>query len=122
MDTKATATLHNGTKISGRLTTAHSASSYGQPVFVDNDGQAYNWSDIANIQTTEGQSRGGSAGTDLQNKARAANSVKGGWKKGVKRGPRKPKGDDAHYRKSSWFARSAAGVCAVRHERLKGTR
>jgi hypothetical protein len=93
MDTKATATLHNGQKVSGRLTTDHSASSYGQPVFVDDDGQAYNWSDIAEIKTTEGQSKGGKAGTDAQNKARAKNAKKGGWKKGV---PRKPKGNDAH--------------------------
>jgi hypothetical protein len=93
MDTKATATLHNGQKVSGRLTTAHSASSYGQPVFVDDDGQAYNWSDIADVKTTEGQSKGGKAGTKAQNEARAKNSVKGGWKKGV---PRKPKGNDAH--------------------------
>ena len=51
MDTKATATLINGSKVSGRLTTANAASSYGQPVFVDDDGQAYNWSDITDIST-----------------------------------------------------------------------
>lgn len=90
MDTKATATLHNGTKISGRLTTAHSASSYGQPVFVDDDEQAYNWADIADVKTTEGQSKGGKAGTPAQNKARAANAKKGGYPKGK---PRKPKGN-----------------------------
>lgn len=93
MDTKATATLHNGQKVSGQLTTAHSASSYGQPVFVDDDGQAYNWFDIADVKTTEGQSKGGKAGTVLQNRARAKNARKGGWKKGV---PRKPKGNDPH--------------------------
>ena len=93
MDTKANATLQNGSKISGRLTTAHPASSYGQDVFVDDDGNAYNWSDIVYVKTTEAQSKGGKAGTDLQNKARAKNSVKGGWKKGVSR---KPKGNDAH--------------------------
>jgi hypothetical protein len=89
MDTKAMATLHNGQKVSGRLTTAHAASSYGQPVFVDGDGRAYNWADIVEIKTTDGQSKGGRAGTDAQNKARAANAKKGGWKKGV---PRKLKG------------------------------
>lgn len=88
MDTKATATLHDGSKVSGRLTTDHSASSYGQPVFVDDDGQAYNWADIADMQTTSAQSKGGSAGTDAQNKARAENAKKGGWPKGK---PRKPK-------------------------------
>jgi len=93
MDTKATATLRNGSKVSGRLTTAHAASSYGQPVFVDNDGQAYNWSDIVDVKTTEAQSKGGSAGTDLQNKARAANAKYAGRKPGSKN---KPKGNDAH--------------------------
>jgi hypothetical protein len=90
MDTKATATLHNGQKVSGRLTTDHSTSSYGQPVFVDDDGQAYNWSDIAEIKTTEGQSKGGKAGTDAQNAARAKNAKLGGYPKGK---PRKPKGN-----------------------------
>lgn len=93
MDTKATATLRDGSKVSGRLTTAHAASSYGQPVFVDNDGQAYNWHDITDVKTTDAQSKGGSAGTDLQNKARAKNAKKGGYPKGK---PRKPKGNDAH--------------------------
>ena len=88
MDTKAIATLRNGSKVSGRLTTAHAASSYGQPVFVDDDGQAYNWSDIVDVKTTEGQSKGGKAGTPAQNEARAANAKKGGYPKGK---PRKPK-------------------------------
>lgn len=88
MDPKAIATLLNGSKVSGRLTTAHPASSYGQPVFVDDDGRAYNWSDILDVKTTEAQSKGGSAGTDLQNKARAANAKKGGYPKGK---PRKSK-------------------------------
>lgn len=60
MDTKATATLTNGQKVKGRLTTAHAASSYNQPVFVDEDNQAYNWAEIADIVTTAGQSKGGS--------------------------------------------------------------
>jgi len=88
MDTKATATLHNGQKVSGRLTTAHSASSYGRPVFVDDDGQAYDWLQIVDVKTTEGQSKGGKAGTKAQNEARAANAKKGGYPKGK---PRKPK-------------------------------
>ena len=88
MDTKAIATLRNGAKVSGRLTTAHPASSYGQPVFVDDAGQAYNWSDTVDVKTTEGQSKGGKAGTPAQNEARAANAKKGGYPKGK---PRKPK-------------------------------
>ena len=85
MDTKAIATLRDGSKVSGRITTAHSASSYGQPVFVDSHNQAINWLGIDDIKTTEAQSKGGHANTDLQNKARAVNAKKGGWKKGVSR-------------------------------------
>jgi hypothetical protein len=48
---EATATLHDGTKVRGRLTTDHAASSYGQPVFVDDAGQAYDWFTIADIST-----------------------------------------------------------------------
>ncbi|GIK44020.1 MAG: hypothetical protein BroJett011_78530 [Chloroflexota bacterium] len=88
MDTKAIVTLQNGSKVSGRLTTAHPASSYGQAVFVDDDGNAYNWIDIVDVKTTEGQSKGGKAGTQAQNAARAANAKKGGYPKGK---PRKPK-------------------------------
>ncbi len=89
MDTKATATLHNGNKIYGRLTTAHAASSYGQPVFVDNDGQAYNWTDITDINTAASLgSRGGSANTEAQNAARAANAKHAGRPKGSKNKPK----------------------------------
>lgn len=95
MDTKAIATLQDGSKVSGRLTTAHPASSYGKPVFVDDDGQAYDWCQIVDVKTTEAQSKGGRAGTDLQNKARAANAKKGGWKKGVPR-KKKPESGDAN--------------------------
>lgn len=92
MDTKAIATLQNGQKVRGRLTTAHPASSYGKPVFVDDDGQAIDWINIVDVKNTDAQSKGGSAGTKAQNDARAANSVKGGWKKGV---PRKKKPKDS---------------------------
>jgi len=51
MDTKATATLINGWKIKGWLTTDHAASSYGQPVFVDNDRQAVDWASIVDVST-----------------------------------------------------------------------
>ena len=51
MDTKATATLTDGSKIKGRLTTDHAASSYGQPVFVDSDGQAIDWISIVSVST-----------------------------------------------------------------------
>lgn len=87
MDTKATATLLDGSKISGRLTTEHAASSYNQPVFVDEQNQAYNWADIVDIQTTSAQSKGGAAGSAAQNAARAENAKKGGWPKGKARKP-----------------------------------
>jgi hypothetical protein len=89
MDTKATATLHDGTKVQGRLTTAHAASSYGQPVFVDDDGQVYDWFQIANVKTTDASSRGGKAGTLAQNAARAANAKHAGRPKGAKNKPKK---------------------------------
>lgn len=85
MNTKATATLLNGSKINGRLTTEHATSSYNQAVFVDDDNQAYNWADILDIQTTSAQSKGGSAGSAAQNAARAKNAKKGGWPKGKAR-------------------------------------
>jgi hypothetical protein len=38
------ATMVTGEKVHGKLTTEHAASSYGQLVFVDEDGNAYdNW-------------------------------------------------------------------------------
>ena len=80
MDTKAIATMQDGSKVSGRLTTDHAASSYNQPVFVDDNNQAYNWSAIADIQTTSAQSKGGS-----RPKATSAeNGRKGGRPKGSK--------------------------------------
>ena len=51
MDTKATATLLDGSKVKGRLTTDHAASSYGRPVFVDDAGQAIDWLSIQSIST-----------------------------------------------------------------------
>jgi hypothetical protein len=79
MDTKATATLIDGAKVSGRLTTAHAASSYGQPVFVDDDGQAYNWFDIAEISTAAELGRkGGSMTSKRKATSSRANGRKGG--------------------------------------------
>lgn len=79
MDTKATATLRDGSKVSGRLTTEHAASSYGQPAFVDDDGQAYNWADIVDVSTAAELGRkGGSATSKRKAKSSAANGRKGG--------------------------------------------
>lgn len=50
-DTKATATMIDGSKVKGRLTTDHAASSYGKPVFVDDAGQAIDWLSIQSIST-----------------------------------------------------------------------
>lgn len=79
MDTKATATLHNGNKVHGRLTTAHAASSYGQPVFVDDEGNAYNWAEIAEINTAADIGRkGGQQTSEAKKKSSAANGKLGG--------------------------------------------
>jgi hypothetical protein len=88
MDTKATATLRDGSKVSGRLTTAHSASSYGQPVFVDDAGQAYNWSDIVDVNTAAELGRkGGSSTSKAKQKSSANNGRLGGRPKGSKNKP-----------------------------------
>lgn len=77
MDTKAIATLVIGEKkVKGRLTTNHAASSYGQPVFVDDNGQAYNWIDIASIQTTDARSKGGQATSEAKQQAARENGRK----------------------------------------------
>ncbi len=78
MNTKATATLVTGEKLKGKLTTDHVASSYGQPVFVADDGTACNWADIADITTTEAQSRGGSRSTSATRRAARESGKKGG--------------------------------------------
>lgn len=78
MDTKALATLANGQRISGRLTTDHAASSYGQPVFVTDDGQALNWAEITEIKTTAASSKGGSITSEAKSAAARANGRKGG--------------------------------------------
>lgn len=78
MHTKATATLINGQKIKGHLTTKHAASSYNQPVFVDEDNQAYNWADIVDIITTAAQSKGGLRSTPATRKAARESGKKGG--------------------------------------------
>lgn len=79
MDTKATATLRDGSKVTGRLTTDHASSSYGQPVFVDDDGQAYNWIDIIDISTAAALGKlGGSATSAAKSKSSAANGKLGG--------------------------------------------
>jgi hypothetical protein len=53
MDKKVKAiiqTFDGPQEVEGRLTTNHPASSYGQPVFVDQDGQAYDrWQVVENI-------------------------------------------------------------------------
>lgn len=53
MNTQAIATLYDGRQIAGRLTTEHAASSYGKPVFVDEENLAIDWISIADVTTTE---------------------------------------------------------------------
>lgn len=85
MDKKATATLRDNSKISGRLTTDHAASSYGQPVFVGDNGQAYNWADIVDVDTaTDMRSKGGSATTEAKKSSSANNGKLGGRPKKAK--------------------------------------
>lgn len=89
MDTDATATLIDGTQIKGRLTTDHAASSYGQPVFVDGTGAAYNWAAIASISTAaELGKKGGSSTSQRKADAARLNGRKGGRpKKDAQKGP-----------------------------------
>lgn len=72
MNTEVIATLYDGTKVRGVMTTDHAASSYGQPVFVS-DGQAYDWIGIASISTHPG-----SMSTPRKAAAARANGRKGG--------------------------------------------
>ena len=47
---KAIAQLYDGTKINEPVTTDNPASSYGQKVFVDDNGQAIDWAMIVNVE------------------------------------------------------------------------
>lgn len=78
MNTKAIAILTSGQQVKGQLTTEHAASSYGQPVFVDEAGQAYNWAEIVDIMTTQAQSKAGGATSKAKAQAARANGRKGG--------------------------------------------
>lgn len=78
MNVKATAILTSGQKVKGWLTTDHASSSYSQPVFVGNDGQAYNWAEIATITTTEARSKGGQSTSPAKRQAARENGRKGG--------------------------------------------
>jgi len=79
MDANATATLVDGSRVRGRLTTNHAASSYGQPVFVDDAGIAYNWASISDISTAaELGKTGGSATSQRKAEAARQNGRKGG--------------------------------------------
>lgn len=85
MDTQATATLIDGTRVSGRLTTDHAASSYGRPVFVDAGGQAYDWVSIAEISTaSETARRAGQATSPRKAASSAANGKLGGRPRKIK--------------------------------------
>ena len=75
MDTKATATLLDGSKVKGRLTTDHAASSYGRPVFVDSAGQAIDWVSIQLVSTAAEM---GSAKSERKAATSRENGKKGG--------------------------------------------
>ncbi len=53
MNREAIAELSNGLTVHGHLTTEHAASSYGQPVFVDDDGTPYNTADFLNLHVLD---------------------------------------------------------------------
>lgn len=53
MNRETIAELANGLTVHGYLTTDHAASSYGQPVFVDDDGTPYNTADILNLHVLD---------------------------------------------------------------------
>ncbi len=74
-DTKATATMIDGSKVKGRLTTDHAASSYGKPVFVDDAGQAIDWLSIQSISTAAAM---GSATSERKAASSRENGKKGG--------------------------------------------
>jgi len=79
MKSQATATLCDGTRRKGVLTTDHAASSYGQPVFVDANGQAYDWISISEISTaSETARRAGQTTSERKAASSAANGRKGG--------------------------------------------
>jgi hypothetical protein len=79
VDTQAIATLVDGTRVKGRLTTNHAASSYGQPVFVDANGQAYDWISIVEISTaSETARRAGKSTSPRKAASSAANGKLGG--------------------------------------------
>ncbi len=75
MEIKSTVTLLNGTKVRGRLTTDHAASSYGQPVFVDENNQAYDWINISDISTAPEM---GATKSDRKAASSRENGKKGG--------------------------------------------
>jgi len=56
-DSVAVATLYDGSVVRGRLTTEHAASSYGQPVFVGDDGEAIDWLVIRDVKIQPGQGK-----------------------------------------------------------------
>lgn len=79
MNILATAVLVDGTKIKGRLTTAHPASSYGQPVFVGDDGLAVDWAVVTDLSTAPEQARrAGKVRTPLKSQKSAENGKRGG--------------------------------------------
>lgn len=58
MNKPAIATILGGLTVVGRLTTEHAASSYGLPVFVDEDGRAYDAIEIVNVTPLDDEEEG----------------------------------------------------------------
>lgn len=51
MTRRVLATMVDGTRVAGCMTTGHPAASYGRPAFVDDAGDAWNAASIAGIET-----------------------------------------------------------------------
>lgn len=78
MNEIAIATLFDGTEIRGRLTTDHPASSYNQPVFVDETGRARDWASLKKVAVEPQQARAGRVTSEAKARASRENGKKGG--------------------------------------------
>lgn len=71
MDKPAIATILGERKVVGRLTTEHAASSYGLPVFADENGHAYNPAEIVSVPPLDGEKEEGDQSTKAEQVYRA---------------------------------------------------
>jgi len=80
------ATLVDGRRVRGVITTSHSDKYYGRAVFADDNHNVIDWLEIDSIMTVEMQVKGGARSTPAKRKAARENGKKGGRpKKEVKK-------------------------------------